>query len=305
MKGGSRESEAPVKGKSSKRIWTIDTDCHSLLPWIDSYIALVIAPFHGDRGASQELSRLLKFAIFLQDPSITSLQKDVLSRWEGALLEEFKDTTAAAFTESARRFLTWVTGVAPGLIEVSNTPRSAPRAITSPLTINQVRAIKETAKRRVLEGPSGERPCRDRAILLFLLELGLGREELIGVKRGAVDAYTPEALFGFADNEDAYLTLLDTKRKGLSRELRHALVEYILLERPRDGGTDDLDQPLFLSVGTRPRRSSSGGLSLRAINLLLEGLLGKHNEQEMSEETRIASLTPRILRRTYDEYYSR
>lgn len=297
----------------SRKVWSLNTTVEELLPWIDAYITLVVIPFREEAGIKQLLHHLLTFTAFCEEvygvEKITIVRDEDLLNWEVALRRDQKESTVSAYLQSVRRFLVWVKGVAPHLVKIHHAP-SLPRESTTPyLTSRQLMALKETARIRVVERSfaSPQRPMRDRAIVLLLLELGVGREELTELTIGAVvtPPLTPSDLYAFAEDNEAVIRIGERIRRGLSLELRHALVDYILTERAGDGGTAHLSEPLFLSASNRTTRAASGKLSPRAINLLLTTLLEEHNKREIEEEDKLTSLTPRILRRTYDEWYSR
>jgi len=296
-----------------ERVWGLNTRVEELFPWIDAYIALVVRPFREEAGVKQLVHHLLTFAAFCEEVygvrNITMVRDEDLLTWERELERNQKPSTAHAYLDTVRRFFLWMKGVAPHLVKVNN--RSSPqREATTPyLTSPQLTALKKTARTRVFERSftSPQRPMRDRAIVLLLLELGVGREEVTELTLDAVNVpdVTPPTLYAFAQDDEAMMRIGERVRRGLSLELRHALVDYILTERTGDGGTTDSSEPLFLSASNRTTRATSGKLSPRAINLLLSTLLQEHNEREGEEENKIPSLTPRILRRTYDEWYSR
>ncbi len=274
--------------------------------------------------AALHLGRFVSFfeEAYGHDRISTVVRRDVQS-WQRSLTDGgLAPSTVNNHLASLSAFTTWVDTQAPSLfpsgdptkgIKELRLPPLEPRALSEA----QVRSLKNICdrlerfhelrgrdwKKREDKTPAHarSRPARDRAIVFVLLSTGLRREELVTLDLGQVEPNEPEKL-----RAARRVRVRGVKGKGgternvfLSKDARGALTEYLETERPKDASEATESEALFLSAIGTPARREDGRLSVRAVNLLLERIGRRHDEEVTDPSRRVSPLRPHDLRHTF------
>jgi integrase len=241
--------------------------------------------------------------------------------WQMALqAQEFARSTVNNHLASLSGFASWVQNHDPQLFPKGNPVKgvgelSLPPLEPRALSRDQVKSLKNLCDRLDtfyrLKGRrwAGQeqaaplrtraRPYRDKAIVFVLLSTGLRREELTRLSLDQVEPNSPAAL---RQARKGRISQIQGKGKTerrvfLSKDARLALADYLEIERPLDAVNQST--ALFLSAAGLPARTSTGELSVRAINRILEQI-GRWHDAEQTDPTRkISPLCPHDLRHTF------
>ncbi len=299
----------------------------SLRDWVGRYLELAVVGVRSQTVAEKAALHLGRFVSFFEeayghDRISTVVRRDVQS-WQRSLTDGgLAPSTVNNHLASLSAFTTWVDTQAPSLfpsgdptkgIKELRLPPLEPRALSEA----QVRSLKNICdrlerfhelrgrdwKKREDKTPTHarSRPARDRAIVFVLLSTGLRREELVTLDLGQVEPNEPEKL-----RAARRVRVRGVKGKGgternvfLSKDARGALTEYLETERPKDASEATESEALFLSAIGTPARREDGRLSVRAVNLLLERIGRRHDEEVTDPSRRVSPLRPHDLRHTF------
>ncbi len=299
----------------------------SLRDWVGRYLELAVVGVRSQTVAEKAALHLGRFVSFFEeayghDRISTVVRRDVQS-WQRSLTDGgLAPSTVNNHLASLSAFTTWVDTQAPSLfpsgdptkgIKELRLPPLEPRALSEA----QVRSLKNICdrlerfhelrgrdwKKREDKTPAHarSRPARDRAIVFVLLSTGLRREELVTLDLGQVEPNEPEKL-----RAARRVRVRGVKGKGgternvfLSKDARGALTEYLETERPKDASEATESEALFLSAIGTPARREDGRLSVRAVNLLLERIGRRHDEEVTDPSRRVSPLRPHDLRHTF------
>ena len=128
---------------------------------------------------------------------------------------------------------------------------------------------------------------------------GLRRQELVLVDLDQVQPSQPALL-----RAARRARIVDVRGKGktqrtvfLSVDARHALADYLEVERPVDATPEST--ALFLSAVSVSGRRPDGRLSRRSINTILERIGRLHDAEHTEPQRRISPLRPHDLRHTF------
>ena len=245
-------------------------------------------------------------------------RRDVVD-WQRHLTENLAPATVNNHLASLSGFTTWVSAQEPGLFATGNPSTGVPALPLPPLeprslTGAQVRSLKNLCdrlerysqrkgRRRGRGTPpkrhGHSRPVRDRAIVFLLLSTGLQRLELVLLDLDQIQPARPEQL-----SAARRARIVGVRGKGktqrtvfLSVDARHALADYLEVERPFDATSDSTE--LFLSAASVSSRRPDGRLSDRSINTILERIGRLHDAEHTEPERHISPLRPHDLRHTF------
>ena len=245
-------------------------------------------------------------------------RRDVIN-WQRDLTEKLAPATVNNHVASLSGFTTWVSVQEPGLFTTGNPSTGVPTLPLPPLeprslTTGQVRSLKNLCdrlerysqrkgRRRGRRDPprlhGHSRPVRDRAIVFLLLSTGLRRQELVLLDVDQVQPSQPALL-----RTARRARIVGVQGKGktqrtvfLSIDARHALADYLEVERPVDATPEST--ALFLSAVSVSSRRPDGRLSSRSINTILERIGRIHDAAHTEPQRHISPLRPHDLRHTF------
>jgi integrase len=306
-------------------IISFETGPDSLAYWLERYQHLAVQHTRSEAVARKIALHLERFLSFFKqtyghDRISTCVQRDVRA-WQAALQEQdYAKATINNHLASLSGFASWVQAHNPNLFPKGNPvkgigelalPPLEPRALSE----DQVKSLKNLCDRldtfyrlkgrrwagqgQVAPLRARARPYRDKAIVFVLLSTGLRREELVRLSLDQIEPNTPAAL-----RQARKVRISRVQGKGkterrvfLSKDARLALADYLDFEYPLDAA--EQSTALFLSAAGLPSRTADGGLSVRAINRILEQIGRWHDAEQTDPARHISPLCPHDLRHTF------
>lgn len=252
---------------------------------------------------------LSDFMLFFQDYfscfDVCKWTSQTSKRYIEALQEKGrKPSTIARRLISIRAFGKWLFSYRPGLLPFGDPTSQVKPPIQEAirpkcLTDRQVKAILDVASHRIFAWDSSlpgrkkdQRPRRDRAIIMLMLNGGLRRSEVCDLTLNQIKGKK----------------LVDVKCKGnffrdlfLGQETAMAIQEYIEVERTLDISCYPDSISIFLPAYCKARRGNSTGLSTRSINLIVKSFLDESNVDlcKVNETLKPENLHPHVFRHTH------
>ena len=300
----------------------------SIHAWIDHYLNMAVQGVRSEtvhRKIRLHLNRFHTFFVnrYGQEKLSTWIKRDV-EMWRKQLVDDgLAPSTINNHLASLSGFATWVAAQDHTLFSMGDPTKGVgelPLPPLEPRALNdhQVQSLKNLCDRllpyyrstsrrwhgRETEAPlrAKARPWRDRAIVFLLLSTGLRREELVNLNLAQVEPHHVDELRqGRRARIHGVMGKGKTQRDVfLSRDARHALVDYLEREHSNDRTTDSPNEtPLFLTATEVASRREDGRLSPRSINnILLQ--IGRWHDADIDDEKRhISPLRPHDLRHTF------
>lgn len=284
--------------------------------WISLYLQSQVNGVK-KKGTVENMTRDLKlFYDFFQNHhhtnDIRQWQPTTTKRLIQHLEEELKrkPSTIKRFFATINSFAKWTHSVRPDFFPLGKPTRGAKLPTQEAmrpkgLTKKYARAFLDTAQNRIYKLAANEdldwmkkgqqaskRPYRDLAMIKIMLNAGLRREEICALNLAQLDGRH----------------LKDVKCKGnmyrnvlLGKETLHAVRLYLEHERAKDH-PDFADSPaLFLPAGAKKHRNTTGRLSVRSINVIVESISKETNGMLPSDQQ--THVTPHMLRHTHAREY--
>ena len=280
--------------------------------WIQLYLKMQIKGIKAE-GTYKAVKRDLAyfetfFTDYLGNELITAWTAQVTRRFVQSRQQEHneKPATISRRLRSLSIFANWMMSVRPDWFLLGHPTRGVKEPVQqalSPrgLTREQVHLLidaahnliaRKTSKQKSPRGRSTtiQRPYRDHAILILMLNTGIRREEVCNLELHQLDITQRK--------------LIDVKCKGnivrnilLSKKTVEALQTYLQQEREADQQTFDTATSLFLPAGSRQRSNSEGRLSLRSINNIIAKLETEANAHLAPDKQ--FRVQPHTLRHTH------
>jgi site-specific recombinase XerD len=255
--------------------------------WIQLFLRLQIKGIKSDR-TFQAMDRDLRY---FYDFFVEYLGNEIITSWTPQLTQRFMQSREETFNEKpatvSRRlrslsiFANWVNSIRPEWFTLGHPTKGvkepvqqalSPKGLTKP----QVRLLIDAAhnliaqkqiKKKSTRGRSTtiQRPYRDFAVLILMLNTGIRREEVCNLTREQFSA-TDKKLTNVKCKGNIVRNIL------LSKETVAAIETYFAEERPQDQAVFTETSALFLASGSRRRSEDQGKLSVRAINSIIAKL---------------------------------
>lgn len=287
--------------------------------WAGLYLKLQVEGVKAKQTLRGVRSDLEKFIVFYQDYhhglDMTKWLPRTTQRFVEYLGEKNqKPKTIHRSLITLKSFVKWILSIRPTVFSLGDPTKN----VKSPtqdamrpkgLTDRQVKQILDAAYHLICQaypdekvaGVSGDkelwykkahrkmrRPFRDYAIIMLLLNGGLRRSEICDLKLGQVKG---KHLVGVKCKGNLYRDVL------LGEETLKAIQSYLAEERSRDAAFFDNSDSLFLPSASRKHRNTSGTLSPRLINAIVEHVAQEANKGMQAEEH--IHLHPHMFRHTH------